>query len=89
MSNPLRHFHRIWPIVAIGGWLLVLAIAVGSPTVPDASTGHVIPFNNHGAIHYVTSLVHYLVYLYVPGVLVIGAILKKLFPNLWKQRTEI
>jgi hypothetical protein len=89
VSNPLRHIRRIWPTVAIGGWLLVIAFAVGSPTVPDATTGHTIPFNNHGQIHYVTSLVHYLIFLYIPGVLVIGAILAKVFPNLWKQRTEI
>jgi hypothetical protein len=29
---------------------------IRAPKVPDTQTGHVIPFSNHGDIHYVTQL---------------------------------
>lgn len=73
---------KILRILVIGGWLLVLACAVSSPRTPDPASRHIIPFNNHGTILYVTPLVHYLVFWYIPGLMVIGAVLKWLSTRL-------
>jgi hypothetical protein len=76
MVNESSNIVRILGLIGVGGWILVLACAVASPATPDPATGHVIPFNNHGRILYVTPLVHYLVFWYVPVLIAFGAAVK-------------
>jgi hypothetical protein len=71
------------PWTALGGCLLLLTCAcVLAPTAPDQGKGYTYAINNHGAIHYVTPFVYYMVFLYVPLMLIAAALIKR-----WAQRS--
>jgi len=53
----------IWLVTAAGialvacWWMLLSAIASG-PVSPVPSDGHIVPYNNHGTIQYMTEVQH-------------------------------
>jgi hypothetical protein len=62
-NNASQGIVRALPWLMIDGWFVVIACASSSLVTPNPITGHIVPMNNHGTIHYVTPLVHYLIFL--------------------------
>jgi hypothetical protein len=87
MRNVSRTIVRALSWLSLGGWLVVIACAISSPVAPNPVTGHTVPMNNHGTIHYVTPLVHYLLFWYIPALIVIGLLLKR--SAWWKRHEDI
>jgi hypothetical protein len=85
MRNVSGGIVRTLPWLMIGGWFVVIACAISSPVTPNPITGHTVPMNNHGTIHYVTLLAHYLLFWYIPALIVIGLLLKR---SAWWKRHD-
>jgi hypothetical protein len=87
MRNVSRTIARVLPWLILGGWFVVIACAVSSPVVPNPITGHTVPMNNHGTIHYVTPLVHYLLFWYIPALALVATVLNR--SGWWKRRNDV
>ena len=64
-------------ILIAGGicWIVLGFWITSEPLQPNPETGHVIEFNEHGAIHYITAIEHHLFFGLLPfEALVIGAL---------------
>jgi hypothetical protein len=87
MRNVSRIIVRVVPCLFLSGWFVVIACAVSSPVVPNPTTGHIVPMNNHGTIHYVTPLVHYLLFGYIPALALVAILLKR--SGWWKRHNDV
>jgi hypothetical protein len=87
MRKVSRTIARVLPWLFLGGWFVVIACAVSSPVVPNPTTGHIVPMNNHGTIHYVTPLVHYLLFGYIPALALVAILLKR--SGWWKRHDDV
>ena len=76
MEIPSRKWTRVVAGVVLAGWVVVIYLAVSSPTTPELSSGHTVPISNHGTIHYATKLVNFLLLWYIPIFLVAASVLK-------------
>jgi hypothetical protein len=60
-----------------------------APLTPVAGNGQVIPFNNHGTLHYITAFqnfcLHWQIFLSIPFAL-LGHWLSKRYPSPWLER---
>ncbi len=43
----------VW-LTSFGYWIVVTGYLLKAPLHPDATTGHIIPWSNHGEIHFGT-----------------------------------
>ena len=72
-------------------WFVLLWLCVNAPLAPIAANGQVIPFNNHGTLHYVTTFqdfcLHWQVFLSMPFAL-LARWLSKRYPWPWFERVS-
>jgi len=66
------------PWLTVAGWLFLLTYACYlAPTTPDPQRGYTAAINNHGATHYVTPIMYYLVFFYVPVCAIAAGLIKQ------------
>jgi hypothetical protein len=79
MGEPRRN---VWNVLALalqacayiclGVWIFLLSTICSSPLAPDAAAGHVISYNCHGTLVFISRTQNILLYGLIPALVVAG-----------------
>jgi hypothetical protein len=59
-------------VLGLGRWVLLLSTICSSPPAPDAATRHVISYNCHGTVVFISRIQYVLLLGLIPALLVAG-----------------